>query len=55
MNIEKRNEMLEQFLALLLASDHINLTDKKSKGIYPGSRLGLHHYSPGDLGLIRTA
>lgn len=60
--------MLEQFLAILLTSHHLGgnglIFEKKSiftKGIYPGTRLGLQrissekspsHYCPGDLGII---
>ncbi|CAF3355927.1 unnamed protein product [Rotaria socialis] len=70
--VEKHNEMLEQLLSILLTSHHLGRTglplQKKSfgqKGIFPGSRLGLHrihqnssvkastHYCRGDLGLVR--
>ncbi|CAF3962655.1 unnamed protein product [Rotaria magnacalcarata] len=70
--VEKHNEMLEQLLSILLTSHHLGRTglplQKKSfdqKGIFPGSRLGLHrihqnssvkastHYYRGDLGLVR--
>ncbi|CAF1153230.1 unnamed protein product [Rotaria sordida] len=71
LKIEKRNDMLEQLLSLLLISHHLGGTSlplqKKSpflKGIFPGSRLGLHgihpnsstktntHYCRGDLGIV---
>ncbi len=62
--------MFEQLLSILLTSHHLGQNglslQKKStflKGIFPGTRLGLHriqdssiktntHYSLGDLGLI---
>ena len=65
--------MFEQFLSILLTSDHLTRSEfsfeTKSpldKGIYPGTRLGLHrishssnkptsHYRPGDLGLIPSS
>jgi len=47
--MEKRNEMLEQLLSILLTSHHLGQSglsfEKKSsflKGIFPGTRLGLH-------------
>lgn len=56
MNIEKRNEIFEQFLAILLTSHHFNgpglllqnNTTSKNR-IYPGTRLGLNRVPNSDV------
>ncbi|CAF3059840.1 unnamed protein product [Rotaria sp. Silwood2] len=61
LKIEKRNDMLEQLLSLLLTSHHLGRTaltlQKKSpflKGIFPGSRLDLHRIHQDSLTKTNT-